>query len=160
MTKYILQITEAGNLYDNMTCYVVGSKLQRALYLFNEEVKKRIESSTTDFTEEEKEDYKEDVISIGGDYIDGAVDPDGEWGVYLFAAEDNESDPLQDFCNEEAPFRLQEIHNVPKEQITEQMIEDVAQIIRDSIDYNEVLYDDMDYDIREYLENNYKEEKK
>lgn len=160
MKKYILQIVIMGNMGDEITCLIVGSNLQRAQFLFNEKVEQFINESTEEFTEEEKQEYREDCYSVGGGFIDGLVSGDGDWAVYLLSAEDNESDPLQDFCNEEAPFRLEEIHNIPKDQITEDMIAEVSNIIRDCIDYNEDLYDSIDYDIREYLENNYKKEEK
>lgn len=72
---------------------------------------------------------------------------------YLFADEIN---PLDEFCANEAPFRLQEIFCKSDDFVEGRpdVVKDVAGIIRHTIDYCEVLYDAIDDNIREYLEKN------
>ena len=62
-------------------------------------------------------------------------------------------DYLQEFCKEEAAFRLSEYFGLKDEQIAE-IADDVEGIIRDVIDNNVGLYDEMDYEIEYYLNKN------
>ena len=57
-------------------------------------------------------------------------------------------DPLQEFCKREAPFRLCEFHNKAEDEVNEDLLGEVADIIRDVIDNSEQLYDDIDSNIR------------
>ena len=63
-------------------------------------------------------------------------------------------DYLQEFCKEEAPFRLREYFNLSDEKIEEYSGE-VEEIIRDTIDNCDELYEAMDDRIRESLGDDY-----
>jgi len=60
-------------------------------------------------------------------------------------------DYLQEFCKEEAPFRLREYFGLSDEKI-EEFSGEVEEIIRDTIDNCEELYDSMDDRIGEFLD--------
>ena len=62
-------------------------------------------------------------------------------------------DYLQEFCKEEVAFRLREYFGLKDEQIAE-IADDVEDIIRDVIDNNVSLYDEMDHEIEYYLNKN------
>ena len=68
-----------------------------------------------------------------------------------------EVDPLDEFCINEAKFRLSEFFGITPESISDNLLEDTAKSIRETIDYCEYLYDTIDNNIREVL-NKYKEE--
>ena len=57
------------------------------------------------------------------------------------------TDPLQEFCMREGTFRLVEMHGVDPAKATE-MEFDAAEAVRDTIDYDENLYDKIDDEIR------------
>ena len=59
-------------------------------------------------------------------------------------------DPLQLFCSREAKFRLDEYFHLDKKTI-EENFDDVSGIIRDVIDEDADLYDDIDSKIMEHL---------
>lgn len=61
------------------------------------------------------------------------------------------TDPLEEFCMREGTFRLIEILDVNPTEATD-MEDEAAEIIRDSIDYSEQLYDDMDGELTTAIE--------
>ena len=65
-------------------------------------------------------------------------------------------DPLQEFCKRESYFRLTEMHNYSNP--PQDLIDEVEKTIRDTIDYDEELYDTIDNEIKETIDR-YKEEK-
>lgn len=69
----------------------------------------------------------------------------------------NDLDPLDEFCIDEAKFRLSEFFGITPESISDNLLEDTAKSIRETIDYCEYLYDTIDNNIREVL-NKYKKE--
>ena len=62
-------------------------------------------------------------------------------------------DPFEIFAKDEAPFRLKEFFHLTDEQIEEHK-DAVASIIYNVLNECESLYDDLDSNIREYLEDN------
>lgn len=62
-------------------------------------------------------------------------------------------DPFKIFANNEAPFRLKEFFHLTDEQIEEHK-DAVASVIYDVLNECESLYDDLDSNIQEYLEDN------
>lgn len=66
--------------------------------------------------------------------------------------EKEDTNPLDEFCINEAKFRLTDIFGIPEKDISEDLLEDTAKSIRHTIDYCEVLYDQMDDEIREIIE--------
>ena len=64
---------------------------------------------------------------------------------------------LDEFCVEEAKFRLSEYFGIAPESISDNLLEDTAKSIRETIDYCQDLYDAIDDNIREVL-NKYEEE--
>ena len=73
--------------------------------------------------------------------------------------EKEDINPLDEFCINEAKFRLTDIFGIPEKDISEDLLEDTANSIRHTIDYCEVLYDQMDNEIREIIENTERGEK-
>lgn len=61
-------------------------------------------------------------------------------------------DPLQEFCRREASFRLTEFHGLKNKDLTEDLLEETAETIRDVIDESEFLYDSIDSAIRNMME--------
>lgn len=72
---------------------------------------------------------------------------------------ENDTDPLDDFCMNEAKFRLSEYFGFTPESIPDNLLEDTAKSIRSTIDCCEYLYDTIDNNIREVL-NKYEEKEK
>lgn len=60
-------------------------------------------------------------------------------------------DFLDEFCVDEAKHRLVNIFEIPEDQITEDLLGDTYEVIRDIMDNDENLYDTMDDKIREVL---------
>lgn len=60
------------------------------------------------------------------------------------------NDPLEEFCVREGTYRLVEMHNLSAEEANS--LEDAAaEVVRDTIDYSETLYDDIDRDLESLI---------
>ena len=97
-------------------------------------------------------DVKEESLHAETVFRNGIV-------TYKMNIVENDLDPLDEFCINEAKFRLTDIFGIPEESISDDLLEDTAESIRNTIDDCEELYDQMENGIREIIEQ-YEEEEK
>lgn len=88
MQHYILEVTTAGNAQDGVARYVYSDR-KEAEKAYHEAVEERIGEVVydNDLDEKDAEEYREELQKDILDSIMDISDPDGEWQVALFTAD-------------------------------------------------------------------------